>query len=113
MRTHDNVTSHALAVRSFSLVSKVPDRVARWFGAQGEGLGEEQDFEKGHSAVLGFVSKGEGQLSAGAGNMVQRRRQAEQTAGAMQQAQQQGGDQDGGGQEGGGQSGGSDNKSST
>src|SRR5690625_4693759 len=35
-----------LAIRSFSLITAVPDRVTRWFGYGGENLGEEGEAQK-------------------------------------------------------------------
>ncbi len=34
---------YQVALRSFALITQIPDRVTRWFGAQSEGLGEEGD----------------------------------------------------------------------
>lgn len=48
-----------LAVRTFSLIHMVPDRVSRWFGAGGENLGEESDTQKGVSIVGGVIAKGD------------------------------------------------------
>lgn len=46
-----SVLNYQLAIRSFNLISQVPDRVARWFGAQPDGDGEH------HQAAnaVGFV----------------------------------------------------------
>jgi len=37
---------YQLAIRAFSLITQVPDRVSRWFGQGGEHLGEEDDSNK-------------------------------------------------------------------
>ncbi len=46
---------YQLAVRSYSLITQLPDRVARWSGASGENLGEEGHFEGTHSTIVGGV----------------------------------------------------------
>lgn len=46
---------YQLAVRSYSLITQLPDRVARWSGASGENLGEEGDFREANSTIVGGV----------------------------------------------------------
>lgn len=46
---------YQLAVRSYSLITELPDRVARWSGASGEGLGEAGHFEEANRTVVGGV----------------------------------------------------------
>lgn len=55
-----------LALRSFSLISQVPDRVARWFGQGGENLNEEQD---SRAAVGAMVTQGEQRTQTAAATM--------------------------------------------
>lgn len=45
------------AIRSFSLILQVPDRVMRWFGQGGENLGEDRDSDQMTGVVVGQVSK--------------------------------------------------------
>jgi hypothetical protein len=52
-------------MRSFSLIHMLPDRVSRWFGQQGEGLGEQGDAEKTTAVVGGIVDKGNNALQSG------------------------------------------------
>jgi hypothetical protein len=46
---------YQLAVRSYSLITELPDRVARWSGASGEGLGESSHFEEANRTVVAGV----------------------------------------------------------
>ncbi len=46
---------YQLAVRSYSLITELPDRVARWSGASGENLGEDGHFREANSTVVGGV----------------------------------------------------------
>jgi conjugal transfer/type IV secretion protein DotA/TraY len=46
---------YQLAVRSYSLITQLPDRVARWSGASGENLGEEGDFREANNTIVGGV----------------------------------------------------------
>lgn len=43
---------YQMAIRAFSLITQVPDRVSRWFGQGGEHLGEEQDSEKSAALIV-------------------------------------------------------------
>ena len=43
---------YQLAVRAFSLITQVPDRVTRWFGQGGEHLGEEDDSNKTSGLIV-------------------------------------------------------------
>ena len=47
---------YQVAIRSFTLITQVPDRVARWFGQGGENLGEQGDAEKQTSIVAGQLT---------------------------------------------------------
>lgn len=47
-----------LAIRSFSLIHLVPDRVSRWIGQGGENLGEERDTEEAKRFITGVVVAG-------------------------------------------------------
>lgn len=42
-----------LAVNSYSLITELPDRAARWSGASGEGLGEESEVGESRSVIIG------------------------------------------------------------
>ncbi len=44
---------YQIALRSFALITQIPDRVTRWFGAQAEGLNEEGDT----TAVVGVLNR--------------------------------------------------------
>ena len=46
---------YQLAVRSYALITELPDRVARWSGASGEGLGESGHFEEANRTVVAGV----------------------------------------------------------
>lgn len=46
---------YQLAVRSYSLITELPDRVARWSGASGEGLGESGHFGEANNTIVGGV----------------------------------------------------------
>ena len=46
---------YQLAVRSYTLITALPDRVARWSGASGEGLGEEGNFHGAHTNIIAGV----------------------------------------------------------
>lgn len=65
---------YQVAVRSFTLITQVPDRVTRWFGQGGENLGEQGDAEKQTSIIASQatnraegMSKGVGLSSMGGG----------------------------------------------
>lgn len=45
-----------LAIRSFSLITSVPDRVTRWFGQGGENLGEESEATKSTQFLVGNIT---------------------------------------------------------
>jgi len=49
-----------LALRSFSLINQVPDRVTRWFGHSSEGLGEESENQRtvAFASQIGHRSEG-------------------------------------------------------
>lgn len=49
-----------LAIRSFSLITQVPERVIRWFGQGGENLGEDRDSDRTTAILVGAVQKMEG-----------------------------------------------------
>ena len=52
---------YQVAIRSFTLITQIPDRVTRWFGQGGENLGEQSDAEKSTSMIVGgVVSRTEG-----------------------------------------------------
>jgi conjugal transfer/type IV secretion protein DotA/TraY len=54
------------ALRSFSLINQVPDRVSRWFGQGGENLGESHDNERAVGFAVGQIAnRTEGTLRAG------------------------------------------------
>lgn len=44
-------------MRSFGLITQVPDRVMRWLGQSGEGLNEEGD---SRNTIVGMVGQSEG-----------------------------------------------------
>lgn len=46
-----------IAMRSFGLITQVPDRVMRWLGQGGEGLNEEGD---SRNTIVGMVGQSEG-----------------------------------------------------
>lgn len=60
---------YQLAVRSYSLITELPDRVARWSGASGEGLGEAGHFEEANRTVVGGVMSRTTAYGASAGAM--------------------------------------------
>jgi conjugal transfer/type IV secretion protein DotA/TraY len=55
-----------IAMRCFSLINQVPDRVTRWFGHGGEHLGEDQHAEKAGHAVIGVMSQRVDRMAGGA-----------------------------------------------
>ena len=55
---------YSLAVRSYSLITKLPDRVARWSGASGEGLDEEHGSNEINAAVTGGIHRQAGSAQA-------------------------------------------------
>lgn len=56
-----------IAIRSFQLITQVPDRVTRWFGYGGEHLGESEHGHQAGNVVAGVVSARSGELLRGAG----------------------------------------------
>ena len=57
---------YQVAIRSFTLITQVPDRVTRWFGQGGENLGEQGDAEKQTSIVAGqLTNRTEGMSKVG------------------------------------------------
>lgn len=49
---------YQVAIRSFNLITQVPDRVSRWFGQGGEQLGEEHEAKQSTAFVVGQVNSG-------------------------------------------------------
>lgn len=47
---------YQMAIRSFSMITQIPDRVTRWFGQGGENLGEERDSEHSNTFIMGQTS---------------------------------------------------------
>lgn len=47
---------YQVAIRSFSLITSLPDRVTRWFGQSSENLGEENDSDRSTNFIVGNVS---------------------------------------------------------
>lgn len=47
---------YQVAIRSFTLITSLPDRVTRWFGQSSENLGEEGDSDKSTNFIVGNVS---------------------------------------------------------
>lgn len=43
--------------RSFALITQVPDRVTRWYGAGSENLGEQQDTEKSTAFMVASLTQ--------------------------------------------------------
>lgn len=56
-----------IAIRSFQLITQVPDRVTRWFGYGGENLGEDHEAKTHAQTAIGVVSARGGQVLQGAG----------------------------------------------
>lgn len=56
-----------IAIRSFQLITQVPDRVTRWFGYGGENLGEDHEARTHAQTAIGVVSARGGQVLQGAG----------------------------------------------
>jgi conjugal transfer/type IV secretion protein DotA/TraY len=56
---------YQVAIRSFTLITQVPDRVTRWFGQGGENLGEQQDAERSNTALVGQISSRGERMGAG------------------------------------------------
>jgi conjugal transfer/type IV secretion protein DotA/TraY len=56
-----------IAIRSFQLITQVPDRVTRWFGYGGENLGEDHEGKSAAHTAIGVVSARGGQVLQGAG----------------------------------------------
>lgn len=54
--------NYMIAVRCFNLATQVPDRVARWFGGQGEHTDEERQTQQATGAISSNVSRQAGQL---------------------------------------------------
>lgn len=48
---------YQIAIRSFTLITQVPDRVTRWFGQGGENLGEQGDAEKSNQFIVAGVAQ--------------------------------------------------------
>tara|TARA_R110002012_G_scaffold102188_1_gene241700 strand:+ start:1164 stop:1592 length:429 start_codon:yes stop_codon:yes gene_type:complete len=49
---------YQMAIRSFQMITQVPDRVSRWFGQGGEQLGEDSDTKQSTTMVVGEVRSG-------------------------------------------------------
>lgn len=58
---------YQIAVRSFQMVTQVPDRVSRWFGQGGENLGEDQETKQSTALVVGEVRTGVSGMAQRAG----------------------------------------------
>lgn len=56
-----------LAIRSFSLITQIPDRVTRWFGQGGEQLGEENEAQKSTQFIIGNVTSRMDRMAGGVG----------------------------------------------
>lgn len=55
-----------LAIRAFSMILSIPDRVTRWFGQGGENLGEDRDTDKAQGFIVANTSsRVEGMAKAG------------------------------------------------
>jgi|GEM_PF-4367351 hypothetical protein len=48
--------NYQIAVRSFALITQLPDRISRWWGSNGENLGEEHHADKGSTLIANQVS---------------------------------------------------------
>jgi hypothetical protein len=83
-----SVLNYQLAIRSFNLITQVPDRVARWFGAQPDGDGEHQQASMAVAAAGAYtentmtqaVDAGKGAFFAKPGEMNRLVTALEQTA---------------------------------
>ncbi|GAA4491176.1 DotA/TraY family protein [Gluconacetobacter tumulicola] len=64
-----------IAIRSFSLISEVPDRVTRWFGGASVGSSEVQHAEGVKGFAGGLIARGIGQKVQGAGRILTAGRQ--------------------------------------
>jgi len=58
---------YQVAIRSFTLITQVPDRVTRWFGQGGENLGEENDAKHSSQFIVANVSSKFEGMARGAG----------------------------------------------
>ncbi len=54
-----------LAIRSYALITLLPDRIARWSGASGEGLGEESHANSAHTNIIAGVNNMGNRLPTG------------------------------------------------
>jgi conjugal transfer/type IV secretion protein DotA/TraY len=54
-----------LAIRSYALITLLPDRIARWSGASGEGLGEEGYASGAHTNIIAGVNNMGNRLPTG------------------------------------------------
>lgn len=70
------------AIRCFTMIVQVPDRVTRWFGVGGENLGEEHQSSHATGLVVGQVgSRVEGSLAPSIGNALSGRNRKENPGG--------------------------------
>lgn len=89
---------YQVALRSFALITQIPDRVTRWFGAQAEGLGEEGD----STNVVGVLNRSaeDRMQQVGGASMIKKRDNAKGTPSVGGGGNGGGGNGGGGGGEG-------------
>ncbi|MFC4236006.1 DotA/TraY family protein [Thalassospira xianhensis] len=58
---------YQIAMRSFQLINQVPDRVSRWFGQNGENLGEDNDAKQSTAFVVGEIRSGTSSMAGKGG----------------------------------------------
>lgn len=87
---------YQVAIRSFSLITQLPDRVVRWFGQGGENLGEENDAKNtiglfvGHSEnKISGMANAAGARQDGGGRAEQDEKKPSDVGGAVKEAAEQ------------------------
>lgn len=73
-----------LAIKSFQLVTQIPDRVTRWFGQGGDRLGEEEDTHR-HTAFLAGQLSGKLEGMARGGGIVKASQKMQNRSGVKSQ----------------------------
>jgi hypothetical protein len=57
-----------IAVRSFQLITHIPERVTRWFGQNGDNLGDEHDSQQATRVFVGGMEHRVSTMATGVGN---------------------------------------------
>lgn len=79
---------YQVAVRSFTLITQVPDRVTRWFGQSGENLGEGSDAERSTTAIVAGIGTRTESLARGSAKPQQQGDKQKGGSGSSQGANQ-------------------------